>query len=147
MRRLILLKTLRFILKYFFLFYIGGLTYCGIEMLYRGRTHWSMFLCAGIIFIYASVQNEVFEWDYPFWKQLLKVWIFALIAEFITGCIVNLWLGWNVWDYSNLRFNLLGQTSLTFALLFLPICAFAIIFDDYIRYLFFDEEPPRYKFL
>ena len=96
MRRLILLKTLRFILKYFFLFYIGGLTYCGIEMLYRGHTHWSMFLCAGIIFIYASVQNEVFEWDYPFWKQLLKVWIFALIAEFITGCIVNLWLGWNL---------------------------------------------------
>ena len=80
-------------------------------------------------------------------EQLLKVWSFALIAEFITGCIVNLWLGWNVWDYSNLRFNLLGQTSLTFALLFLPICAFAIVFDDYIRYLFFNEEPPRYKFL
>ena len=86
------MKTLRFILKYFFLFYIGGFTYCGIEILYRGRTHWSMFLCAGIIFIYASVQNEFFEWDYPFWKQLLKVWTFALIAEFITGCIVNLWL-------------------------------------------------------
>lgn len=141
------MKTLRLMSKYICLFCIGGFSYCGIEILYRGRTHWSMFLCAGIIFIYASVQNEFFEWDYPFLKQLLKVWLFALIAEFITGCIVNLWLGWNVWDYSELRFNLLGQTSLTFALLFLPICTFAIVLDDYIRYLFFNEEPPRYKFL
>lgn len=110
------MKTLRLVLKYLCLFCIGGFAYCDIELLYRGQTHWSMFLCAGIIFIYASVQNEALEWDYPFWKQLLKVWIFALIAEFITGCIVNLWLGWDVWDYSNLKFNILGQTSLTFAL-------------------------------
>lgn len=137
------MKTLRLVLKYLCLFCIGGFAYCDIELLYRGQTHWSMFLCAGIIFIYASVQNEALEWDYPFWKQLLKVWIFALIAEFITGCIVNLWLGWDVWDYSNLKFNILGQTSLTFALLFLPICALAIVLDDYVRYLFFEEERDR----
>lgn len=30
-------------------------------------------------------------------------------VEFIFGVVVNLWQKWNVWDYSNLKFNLLGQ--------------------------------------
>ena len=40
-------------------------------------------------------------------------------AEFYTGCLVNLRLGWNVWDYSAERLNLLGQICPRFALLWL----------------------------
>ena len=67
------------------------------------------------------------------------------VLEFITGCIVNLWLGWNVWDYSNLPLNLLGQICLPFSILWYFISAIGIIIDDYIRYICFDEERPRYK--
>lgn len=35
------------------------------------------------------------------------------VLEFITGCIVNIWLGWNVWDYSNMPLNILGQVCLS----------------------------------
>ena len=44
-----------------------------------------------------------------------KLWLrAALRAAIITnsvavGCIVNRKLGWNVWDYSDRRFNVLGQ--------------------------------------
>ena len=91
-------------------------------------------------FIYAGLQNEQVEWDYPFWKQILRVEAFILSAEFITGCIVNLWLGLNVWDYSGLPGNILGQTCPQFALLFLPLSAIAIVVDDFVRWKVLAEE-------
>ena len=135
------------IFKYLSLFSIGGLLYYFIEILLRGYSHWTMFILGGMCFIYAGIQNENTAWNYPLWKQLLKVDIFVLISEFISGCILNLWLNLNIWDYSNLKYNILGQSSLLFAFLFLPLCFIAIILDDYIRYWFFKEEKPIYKLL
>ena len=40
-------------------------------------------------------------------------------AELIVGVTVNIILGWNVWDYSAERLNLLGQICPRFALLWL----------------------------
>lgn len=116
------------------------------ELVWRSWSHWTMFILGAICFLYAGIQNEFISWDYPFWKQVLRTEIFVLVSEFITGCIVNLWLGWNIWDYSSLKGNILGQTSWQFALLFLPLCTIAIILDDYIRYWFFNEEKPKYNF-
>ena len=51
--------------------------------------------------------------------MLIKCFVCAALvtaAEFICGCIVNLWLGWDVWDYSDRRFNLLGQICPLFSL-------------------------------
>ena len=133
-----------YLFKHFVLFLIGGFLYYTIEILWRGYSHWSMFILGGICFIFAGIQNEHTSWEEPLWKQVLKVDVFVLIAEFIAGCILNLWLELNIWDYSNLKFNILGQSSLLFAVLFLPLCLIAIVLDDYIRYWFFDEEKPRY---
>lgn len=30
-------------------------------------------------------------------------------VELVTGCLVNIILKWNVWDYSDRAFNILGQ--------------------------------------
>ena len=139
------MKLVKLILKYIFLFIIGGFTYYMIEILWRGYSHWSMFILGGICFLFAGIQNEYIEWEYPLWRQILNVDIFVLISEFITGCIVNLYFHWNVWDYSNLPFNILGQSCPQFALLFIPLCLFAIILDDYIRYFVFHEDKPHYK--
>lgn len=43
-------------------------------------------------------------------------------AEFAVGCVVNLLLGWNVWDYSGWRVQLLGQICLVFCLLWYLLC-------------------------
>lgn len=133
------------LIKYLFLFMVGGSLYYGIEILWRGYSHWSMFLLGAFCFLYAGVQNEVISWDYPLWKQILKVEGVVISGEFITGCIVNLWLHLNVWDYSSVPFNILGQICLPYAVLFLPLCLIAIVLDDYLRYWFFHEEKPRYK--
>lgn len=142
-------------LKYMFLFLCGGTIYYLIELLWRGHSHWTMFLLGAMIFLYAGLQNENVPWDYPFWKQLLKVWIITICLEYDVGFIVNKCLGWNVWDYSNvvlhlgnitIPLHLFGQVCLPYAILFIPLCAFAIILDDVIRYIFFGEEKPHYKF-
>ena len=106
-----------------------------------------MALLGGIIFVVAGVQNEFYPRDYPLYKKVLKVWGFTVISELFTGCIVNLWLGWGVWDYSSLPMNLRGQICLPYCLLFLPLCLLAIIIDDYIRYWVFHEEKPHYKII
>lgn len=131
--------------KQLFLFVIGGSLYYMIEILYRGYSHWTMFMAGGIIFVFAGYQGRAHSYEYPFWKEVLHVWLFALGVEFFCGCLVNLGLGWNVWDYSDLPLNLLGQVCLPFALLFLPLCAAAIVLDNYICYWLFHDKKPTYK--
>lgn len=130
--------------KYLFLFWFGGSFYVTLEVIYRGHSHWSMLVLAGIVFIIIGLLNEVWSWEVDLLIQLASGTLIATGAEFITGCIVNLWLGWNIWDYSNLPFNLLGQICPQFILLWLPISLLAIILDDTLRWRFFREEKPRY---
>lgn len=132
-------------LRLVILFVLLGLTYFSIETLWRGYSHWTMFLLGGLCGLLVGYVNELFEWSTPLWKQILIGEAIVLPLEFLTGVIVNIWLGWNVWDYSDLPLNILGQSSLLFALLFAPIIFFAILIDDYYRWLVMDEEKPRYK--
>lgn len=137
-------QLLKLFLKHLFLFVIGGFTYLLIEILFRGYSHISMFVVGGICFVLIGLLNEIYTWEFPLWKQVVIADTTVLIIEFISGCILNLWLNLNVWDYSHLPLNLLGQICLPFALLWIPVCVFAIILDDYVRYYFFDEEKPYY---
>lgn len=100
---------LKLISKYSFLFDTGGVLYVMIELAWRGWSHWTMFVLGGLCFIYLGLINEALSWDMPLWQQ---IWIGAVgitALEFLTGCVVNLWLGWGVWDYSGIPGNILGQ--------------------------------------
>lgn len=135
----------KLLLKYFFLFLFGGTVYCVIELLFRGHTHPSMYILGGLCFIICGLYNEVLSWDVPLVLQMLLGSATITILEFITGVIVNIILKLNIWDYSNMPFNLLGQICLPFCIAWFFLSAVAIIVDDYLRYYFFDEEKPRYK--
>lgn len=131
--------------KYLTLGNIGGVVYILLELIYRQYTHWSMYLLAFLVFIILGGINEFFTWEMPMWKQCLIGAIIVTILEFITGCIVNLWLGWNVWHYD--QFDVLGQICLPYSLLWFLLSGVAIVVDDWLRYLLFDEEKPHYKWL
>lgn len=128
------------------LFIIGGLLYAWIEILWRGYTHWTMFLLGGLCFVIMGLLNEhVFPWKLSLVAQTLISAVVITVFEFITGCVVNLWFGWHVWDYSGLPFNLLGQICLYFFMLWIPLSAIGIVLDDWIRYLvyiFFKKWAP-----
>lgn len=67
--------------------------------------------------------------------------------EFATGCVVNLWLGLDVWDYSQKPFNLLGQISLGSSVAWYFLSAVGIILDDCLRFRFFGEAEPWYRLI
>lgn len=132
-------------LKYLFLFWFGGTFYITLEVLWRGYSHWTMGVLAGLVFISIGLLNEIWSWDTSIIIQILVGTIIATIGEFITGCIVNLWLGWDVWDYSDMWGNILGQICPAFIALWIPISLLSIVIDDMIRWKFFNEEKPKYK--
>ena len=124
---------------------IGGLLYILCELIFRGYTHWSMFLVGGICFVLIGAINELIPWEMPIWQQAVIGSVIVTGIEFISGCVINLWLGWAVWDYSDMPFNVLGQVCLLFTGIWLLIAIVAIILDDYLRYWLFSEEKPHYK--
>lgn len=119
-------------IKNLIIFIIFGITYVGIELLYRGHSHISMFFLGGLCGLLIGLINEYT----PKMNIILQMFMGTTIIttlEFITGCVVNLWLGLNVWDYSNLRFNIMGQISLIFSFAWFVLSYFVIKLDDYIR--------------
>lgn len=139
------MKYIKLLLKHLFLFIIGGFAYYAAEMIYRNYSHFSMVIVGGLAFILIGLINEIMSWDTYLEEQVLIGVAWVLIVEFIAGCILNLWLKLNIWDYTNLPFNLLGQICLSYTLLWIPLVLIAILIDDFIRYIFFKEEKPRYK--
>lgn len=133
--------------KYAALFLIGGLIYVGMELCWRGHSHFTMFFLGGIDFILLGLLNEIIPWNMGLLWQALIGSAIITISEFATGCIVNLCFHWNVWDYSNLPLNVLGQICLPFSLLWIVVATAAIVLDDYIRYWVFGEEKPHYRFI
>lgn len=126
------------------LFLTGGLIYYLIEILYRGYSHYTMFILGGFCFICCGLINELFRWDTPLALQQLICAGIITVLEFIFGVVLNIWLGLGIWDYSSLPFNILGQICLPYSLLWFFLSLAAIILDDYMRYWFFGEEKPRY---
>lgn len=139
-------NKLKILLKYLFLGCIGGSIYCILELMWRSWTHWTMFLLGGICFICLGLINEILSWDTPLLIQMLIGGCIITALEFVTGCIVNLWLGWDVWNYT-WEPNLLGQISLYSSIGWVALSLVGIILDDYIRFWFFDEDKPQYKLL
>lgn len=133
--------------KYMVLLVTAGTLYVLIELIWRGRSHWTMFLLGGVCFVVLGLINEIIPWDMPLWQQILIGACIITALEFVTGCIVNLWLGWDVWDYSELPGNILGQICPQFFLLWLPVALIAIVLDDWLRYWWWAEERPHYNML
>lgn len=133
--------------KYVALLLVGGGIYVLLELIWRGRSHWTMFLLGGICFVSLGLINEIISWEMLLWQQVLIGACIITCLEFMTGCMVNLWLGWAVWDYSGLSGNILGQICPQFFILWLPVALIAIIMDDWLRYRWFGEERPHYKIL
>lgn len=138
-------SDLRLLSKYLFFFLLGGNIYYMMEIIFRGYSHVSMFIVGGIAYILIGIINEYFPWDMYIETQTLIGVGTVLVLEFISGCILNLWLKLNVWDYSNQFGNILGQVCLLFAIIWIPVVLYAILLDDCVRYIFFKEEYPRYR--
>lgn len=124
---------------------IGGAMYYGIEVMFRGYSHVSMFILGGLCFIIIGQLNEFYSWDASIISQMVISSVVITVLELFTGLIVNKCLGLGVWDYSNMPYNFMGQICLLFTNLWMLLSFVAILLDDWIRYLLFKEIRPKYK--
>lgn len=99
-----------------FLFLFGGLTYGLLEILWRRRTHISMIITGGLCLVFLYHIFKKFK-DLTLLTKCIIGSAVITTLEFLCGCIVNLWLKLSVWDYSNLKFNFLGQICVLYSVL------------------------------
>ena len=109
------------IYKKVIVFGIGGVSYGICEIIWRGFTHPSMLLLGGLCFILLYEIEEKYR-SVPLTVRCISGGIIITSLELITGCIVNKVLGMQVWDYSDMPFNLYGQICLNFSLIWVIMC-------------------------
>ena len=100
---------------------VGGIIYGIIEVLWRGKTHWTMLLTGGMCF----TALYKFYTKFSDMKTALKCVCGGAIitsAEFLCGMIVNVKLRLNVWDYSNCKFNIKGQICPLYSFFWVLLC-------------------------
>ena len=139
------MERLRDLARETLLFLMGGVGYFCLELVWRGWSPWTMVLVGGLCFIGVGRINEVLDWDTPLVLQALIGAAVITVVEFASGCVLNLWLGLHIWDYSDMPFNLLGQVCLLYAVLWYFLALPVIVADDYLRWRLCGGAWPRYR--
>ena len=134
-------------LKHGILFGLGGIFYVIIELLRRGNSHWSMFVLGGLCFLIIGLINEQSRGKIPLILQMSISAVIITALEFVTGYIVNIKLDMNVWNYSDLPYNIMGQVCLLYTILWFFLSLLCIIADDWLRYRLFGEEKQKYRII
>ena len=108
--------------KFLKLFSLGGSAYVTLELLWRGRSHYSMFLagglCQGLLGLQEALASRV--------PRVLRVVAGAGIITMVelgTGLVFN--RDYSVWDYRDRRGNFAGQICPQFSLLWILLSALA----------------------
>ena len=103
------------------LFYMGGSAYMTLEFLWRGKSHYSLFLLGGVCFLIIGSLGQ----KLPLAVRLILNSGVITALELVTGLIVN--RNYSVWDYRTAPFNFLGQICLPFSLLWIPVSLLGLL--------------------
>ena len=97
---------------------LGGGAYVGLELLWRGRSHPSMFAAGGLSFL---LLGKIRDGMLP--RAVKPVAGAAMITavELCTGLLAN--RDYQVWDYRAVPGNFRGQICLPFSLLWIPVAS------------------------
>lgn len=135
--------TLRNIFHLLLIFLFGAVCYSLLEILWRGFTHWSMAVTGGVCLCSVYGVEQHLHHLALRYKAVIGCMIITT-AEFAVGCVVNLVLRWNVWDYSDRFGNLLGQVCPLFCVVWYLLCLAAFpLCSLFIRFWTADKTPPQ----
>ncbi len=98
------------------LFCLGGTGYVSLELLWRRRSHISMFLAGGTCFL---LLGQLQKTKLPLPVRVLAGAGTITAVELLAGLIAN--RQYQVWDYRDLPLNFLGQICLPYCLLWIPV--------------------------
>ena len=100
------------------LFGIGGCGYVGLEYLWRGWSHGSMFLAGGTCFLLLGKLNKT-QPRLPLPLRALAGSVIITSVELLAGLLTN--RNYQVWDYRRMPMNFYGQVCLPYSLLWIPV--------------------------
>ncbi|MGM9550555.1 MAG: hypothetical protein ACI3V5_12040 [Faecousia sp.] len=106
------------------LFCAGGGAYVGLELLWRGYSHISMFAAGGVCFLLIGQLGQVqpaMPWPL---RTMVGAGIITMV-ELAVGLLVN--RQYQVWDYRSRPGNFLGQICPEFSLLWIPVALLAMV--------------------
>ena len=109
------------------LFALGGGAYVGLELLWRGRSHFSMFLAGGASLLLIGKLNRA-EPKLPLPVRAVAGSGIITMVELAAGLLFN--RDYAVWDYRNLPGNWLGQICPRFSLLWILLAALVLLIYD-----------------
>ena len=107
------------------LFCIGGGSYVLMELLWRGRSHISMFFAGGACFLLLGGLDRA-EPRLPFVLRGITGAGVITTVELLVGLLVN--RQYRVWDYREMPLNFYGQVCLPFFALWAPLSLGAMKF-------------------
>ena len=117
------------------LFLTGSCAYPTLELLWRGRTHYSMAVAGGVcLTLIGRVCCGRLRRQGLLARCLMGSGIITGV-ELCTGLIVNRLMGLQVWDYSGMPLNILGQVCLPYSLLWCGLTLPAMALCDFYRRL------------
>lgn len=129
------------------IFIISGLIYVSLEFLWRGRSHWTMFLCAGCCgLVMAVINNRLLDFDTDFHIQVIVSALLCTTAELIFGLVFN--QNFTIWDYRNTwgTIHILNdQVNILFIGVWIIISIFALPFLDWIQWKLGLADKPYYR--
>ena len=106
------------IMKKTVIFLTGGAGYVAMELLWRGRSHKTMFLAGGLSLLLVGHQEEM-EPRLPLVLRILTGAGIITMVELGIGLLAN--RDFSVWDYRDVPGNYLGQICLPFCLAWIPV--------------------------
>lgn len=101
-------------------FLIGGTAYNILEYLWRGYSHWTMTIDGGLCLL--GIVAICTGTNINYIGKVLASAMLITAIEFVSGIIINKIFQLNVWDYSAMPYNILGQVCLGYTLLWTVLC-------------------------
>ena len=100
-------------------FILGGAAYLGVELAWRGMTHWTMFFAGGLCLCGLCRLERSGR---PLAPLALRATGGVLLVELAVGLFCTRLLGVPVWDYSGEWGNLAGLVCPKYTLLWFLLC-------------------------
>lgn len=126
------------------LFYIGGMFYVGLELLWRRWSHGSMFLVGGLCFLLIGMIPRLWP-ELPGIVQSVLGACMVTTVELVSGLVINRGLQLDVWDYSGLPYNLWGQVCMSYFFLWILVSFLALELHRVLRHMLFGEQLPQLR--
>ena len=100
------------------LFYLGGMIYSAVELLWRRWTHGAMFMLGGLCFVTLGRMGR-FCHCVPAALRAVMASTVITVLELLCGLAVNREYG--IWDYRGMPLNFRGQVCLPFFAAWMPL--------------------------